>query len=262
MKNIIKYDFYRLVKSRKLWLVYIVSVALCIYNSISACGGIEQDISVSFLELVAKNDSLALIIPVFVIFFVVDEFASGYMKNTWAIDPFLYMLSKGLCVLLFSVAYFALTWIVTAVVGTCTFKKFVLVTEEAVKSGWSKAQLLYCLFNFACGIEAGMIAVLASIIIKTYLPWIIVHFVYKLLAFTLVCDIIFWTTGIGNTVALLLPLTGGAKYFAFLVEHFADTVAVGKSMALNLVLAPFGVVFCWCIAVVVIGGVVLKRKKI
>jgi len=262
MKDLIKYDLYRLVKSRKLWLVYLFSIAICLYYALTGCKSFDKNKTVAFLDLVMTNDSVVLILPVFIIIFVVDEFANGYIKNTWSINPFCYAISKGLCVLMFSVAYLALTWTITFIAGSANFQKLVFSTKEAMDTGWYKVQILCCLFNFACGIEAGMIALTVSVIIKTYLPWIIVHLIYKFLAYMLVCDIIKWTTGVDNGVALILPITGGAKYYGWLAEYFSNTVAIGKAMNFQCVLAPFGIVLCWCIIAIAVCGFVLKRKKI
>lgn len=107
--NILRFDFYKLIKSRILYIVYIAAFLLAIHGAVDIYF-IKSATDYNYLqEYKNSNSFLTILVMVFAVLFVVKDYASTYIKNIYpSINKAWYIISKALYIILFCVLYSAL----------------------------------------------------------------------------------------------------------------------------------------------------------
>lgn len=107
--NILRFDFYKLIKSRVLYVVYIASFLLAIYGAVDIYF-IKSATDYNYLqEYKNANSFLTVLVMVFAVLFVIKDYSSSFVKNIYpSISKFWYVISKALYIILFCVLYSAL----------------------------------------------------------------------------------------------------------------------------------------------------------
>lgn len=114
MLNVLRFDFYKLTRSKKLKVFYIIAAAaLLIINLINYFTIDRKGTSVLGMMRFSYNVSCGVLIVFFVAFFVGEDFLSGYIKNIYAnTNKLYYVLSK----IIYIAAFCFALWIWIALV--------------------------------------------------------------------------------------------------------------------------------------------------
>lgn len=107
--NILRFDFYKLIKSRWLYVVYAVSFLAAIYGAVDIYF-IQSATDYNYLQEYKNSMSyLTILVIVFSIAFVIKDYSSSYIKNIYpSIGKAQYIISKVLYIILFCVIYSAI----------------------------------------------------------------------------------------------------------------------------------------------------------
>ena len=90
----LKFDFYKLVKSKTLLVFWILPILLLLVNPVLSYV-IQGGKSSVFDHLNSSSSSLFLAIIVFAVLLTAKDFSSGYIKNVYSFsDKLCYILSK------------------------------------------------------------------------------------------------------------------------------------------------------------------------
>ena len=107
MKNILKFDLYKLVKSKSTWIVFAVTMVfhaflLAQYYSFGTMRG-----SVAVLSSEIEVNAVSYLLPLFVLLFVGKDFSNGYIKNIYSsVNKIYYILSKAVVIALAAFAMY------------------------------------------------------------------------------------------------------------------------------------------------------------
>lgn len=118
-----KFDFYKLVKSKTLLVFWILPILLILVNPVLSYV-IQGGKSSVFAELNSSSSSLFLAIIVFAVLLTAKDFSSGYIKNIYSFsDKLCYILSKiiyffAFC-LIYLIAEFLINAFFNAITGVC-----------------------------------------------------------------------------------------------------------------------------------------------
>lgn len=101
MKNILKFDLYKLVKSKSTWIVLAATLAFHVtflmtyYNFGSARGNF------AVLNHNLEVNAVSYLLPLFVLLFVGKDFSKGYIKNIYSsVNKIYYILSKAVIIVI------------------------------------------------------------------------------------------------------------------------------------------------------------------
>lgn len=99
MKNILKFDLYKLVKSKSTWIVFVgIMLVHVLYLACYYSEGLRGNIAV-LTPSIGYLNAVDLLLPLFVLLFVGKDFSKGYIKNIYSsVNKIYYILSKAVII--------------------------------------------------------------------------------------------------------------------------------------------------------------------
>ena len=101
MANLLKFDLYKLVKSKSTWIVFVsIMLVHVLYLVYYYDGGVRGSIA-ALTPSSGYLNAIDLLLPLFILLFVGKDFSSGYIKNIGSsVKKIYYILSKAVIIAL------------------------------------------------------------------------------------------------------------------------------------------------------------------
>lgn len=112
----LRFDLYKLLKSRTMWGIYIASFLLCLVNpAITAIAG-QADTFYNTLVIKSPSFFLRVSVILFVVFYVGMDHASGYIKNIYSsLGKAAYLSVKAIYLFIFIVLWYLFYMLLTCI---------------------------------------------------------------------------------------------------------------------------------------------------
>lgn len=176
MKNILKFDLYKLVKSKSTWIVFAVTMVfhaflLAQYYNFGTMRG-----SVAVLSPEFEVNAVSYLLPLFVLLFVGKDFSNGYIKNIYSsVNKIYYILSKAVVIALAAFAMYIGMFLLDIVFNNIWGLGQFYVYHHIYSVGWCLAVRAIALLHHIVG---GFWIMLFYLIVRSRLAVFAVDMVY------------------------------------------------------------------------------------
>ena len=262
MKEIIKYDLYKMVKSRKMYFFYAFAFLVALITPVEKCALYHNEYSV--LNLLDEERFFIFIVPIFAVVFCVEDFSSGYIKNIFpSLNKVGYVISKAVCIFLFSVAYMlvsAIGFFITSLAFVYEFKEVPVIISDADLYSW-----LDIIYKSFAVMEYGMAAVMLTFIFRKTrgIPAFLMVFLYQTNIWSVISDI--KNTGLWGWTDILFPASISVNS-GIGVAYFFSSNCYGGGANLNhltfYLMAPINVAVCVIVFFAMVATIVLSERKV
>jgi len=212
MLNLIRYDLFKMVKSRKLYFFYAFAFLTTFISPIAKCCVRYPGIPPTpLLENLSAERFSIIMVPVFTVLFCSEDFSSGYIKNVFSsLNKLSYVLSKLICVFLFFIAYeliAALDFFILSYAFEYEFLKTPVLHSGSIYT-W-----LEIVYKFFVAMEYGAIAVMLSVIFRKTkgIPAVLIVLFYQVVFSNEVINILYEIFTAGGALELLVPAASGIR---------------------------------------------------
>ena len=216
----LRFDLYKIVKSRFLQIYFIICASTCVLLPLllNVLLG-SYDKTQSFIDYIFGQGPFEVFFIIFAILITIKDFSSGFAKNIYThVNKFFYVLSKFICIALFVIALYLFNFIVHFFLFIC-FSSAKIYDANSVKFSEFAIHTLVNIFVWTT--RACFASFIASIFKNPFLPSVII-LVYYFVVAGLIRDIL---------VPAIMQ-----KYFMEIVEKLyygADSVTRYFLFALN-----------------------------
>ena len=105
MLNVLKFDLYKIVKSKTLRAFWILTALLILLRPLLTYV-INKETNISVMGSLRQGGEITLAVVVFACLFSCKDYSSGYVKNLYGnVKNIEYALSKVICIALFCIVY-------------------------------------------------------------------------------------------------------------------------------------------------------------
>lgn len=263
MLNVLKYDFYKIIKSRKMYFLYVFAFLTIIpitINSFFLYNKVDP-INTGAMSVAANCNLIVIIAPIFASLLVGLDFSKMYIKNVYtSVNKYWYVLSKFIYIVLFCIIYQVLQILINWLGGSITAEGLKLFAEKEIESGVWKAYLLSVIQLTVVGITGGSIAVMLVTLLR--IDWVpmVATFVYHMFLRGLVQSIGCGIFKNNDVVYSLFPLASHSQYRNMAEDYFDSLFR--STLPAFLLVAPFNICFCWVLFSYFVSVFAMKYRKV
>lgn len=257
MLNLIKYDLYKMVKSRKLYFFYAFAFMVAFVSPVARCLYPNGE---TIIRLLSEETMVFYIIPIFAVVFCVEDFSSGYIKNIFpSLNKVWYVISKALCIFLFYNAYLLISTLVFFMLNwgwVYEFKKTPVFWDSDL---YSWVEIIYRSFIV---MEYGMAAVMLTFIFRKTrgIPAFLIVFFYQANKYSIL-EWINRKTGLWNWTGILFPATTMNDITEFVSWRMYE-MNVGIEHLGFYLMVPINVAVCVIVFFAMVATIVLSERKV
>lgn len=261
MLNILKYDFYKIVKSRKMYYFYIFAVFTIFLMILINFFLSESKPSASVMKLSCEIYMMLIVAPMFAALLAGLDFSNKYIKNVYtSVNKYLYILSKVIYLLLFSLAYVFLQILLNWIFGWLVCGGLEFLNEYEIETGGWKKYFLCIAEYYACGVACGSVSMMIVYLLKKSWLAIVAYFIYWMwigsiverLANRIYDDEVVWC---------LFPIATRGRYNS-LLRIFFEGSGGGYQVTVSMIVAPFSICLCWLIFSYFASVFAFKYRKV
>ena len=213
----LRFDLYKIVRSRFLQIYFIICASTCILLPLllNVMLG-SYDKTQTFIDFIFGQGPFEVFFIIFAILITIKDFSSGFAKNIYMhVNKFFYVLSKFICIALFVIVLYLLNFIVHFFLFVC-FSSAKIYDAKSVKFSEFTIHTLANIFVWTT--RACFVSFIASIFKNPFLPSVII-LVYYFVVAGLIRDILVPAIMEKYFLKIVEKLNSGAnsitRYFLF-----------------------------------------------